>query len=295
MKRHRNSILAGLLLLLLAAECAAQTGSSASSPPSPAQAIAADRQRVESNPSDGGAWEKLGTDYLLAGKYAEAIEPLQKALDNGVAAAVGKYNLACAYARLGEKTKALDLLESLATAGFPAQAVNDPDLAALAGEPRFQQLLAASQRATEPCKDAQAHPEYRQLDFWVGEWDVFSGRQKVGESSVQLILKDCVVFENWTGLQGGSGKSFNKYNNASRQWEQFWVSDGGVTNYFRGGLVDGEMRYTVEIPVASGGTYLRHLTFSKLPEGKVRQFSQRSTDGGKTWVTEYDFAYVKKQ
>ncbi len=237
----------------------------------------------------------MGTDALQAGKYADAIEPLQKALDNGFPPQIGKYNLACAYARNGQKEKALDLLESVAAGpGLPGPIAGDPDLASLAGEPRFQKLVAASQRAAEPCKDP-ANAQYRQLDFWVGEWDVYSGQQKVGESSVQLILKDCVVFENWHGLQGGDGKSLNKYNNVTKQWEQFWVSDSGTTNYFKGSLVDGAMRYTLEMPGPSGGTLLRHLTFTPLAEGKVRQFSQRSMDGGKTWATEYDLVYVKKQ
>ncbi len=246
-------------------------------------------------PSDANGWEKLGTDDLQAGEYADAIAPLQKALDNGFPAQIGKYNLACAYARNGQKEKALDLLEAVAAGpGLPGPIANDPDLASLASEPRFQKIVAASQRAAEPCKDP-ANPQYRQLDFWVGEWDVYAGKQKVGESSVQLILKDCVVFENWHGLQGGDGKSLNKYNNVTREWEQFWVSDSGTTNYFKGSLVDGAMRYTLEMLAPSGGTLLRHLTFSQLPEGKVRQFSERSIDSGKTWATEYDLVYVKKE
>jgi hypothetical protein len=251
--------------------------------------------QTSSPPTDANGWEKLGTDQLLAGKYADAIVALQKALDNGYPPRVGKYNLACAYARNGDKEKALDLLESLASGvGLAAPIANDPDLTSLSSEPRFQKLVAVSQRAAQPCKDAQANPQYRQLDFWVGEWDVFSGPQKVGESSVQLILKDCVVFENWHGLQGGDGKSFNKYNNVTKEWEQFWVSDNGVTNYFQGTLKDGAMRYALEMPTASGGSFLRHLTFTPMPEDKVRQLSERSNDGGKTWITEYDFVYVKK-
>jgi tetratricopeptide (TPR) repeat protein len=287
MGRMRWLMLATLLTTLT---CAAQNYGA----PGSEQAIAADEQHVKSNPTDGNAWEKLGTDYLLAGKYAQAVGPLQKALDNGVPAQIGKYNLACAYARIGDKNKALDLLESLASNGLPVPVNGDPDLASLAGEPRFQAIAKAAQRAAEPCKDP-ANAEYRQLDFWVGEWDVFAGPQKVGESSVKLILKDCVVFENWKGGQGSDGKSFNKYNNLTKQWEQFWVSDSGTTNYFKGALVDGAMRYTLEMPGPNGGTFMRNLTFSKLPEGKVRQFSQGSTDGGKTWATEYDFTYVKKQ
>ncbi len=289
-------VVCGCILLISAvSDSSAQNPATATSRANPAQTLAADEAQVQKAPSDANGWEKLGTDYLQAGRYQDAVDALQKALANGFPARTGKYNLACAYARLGDKQKALDLLESLAAGGFPAPIASDPDLAGLASEPRFLAMSAAARQAAEPCKDAQAHPEYRQLDFWVGEWNVFSGKQKVGESSVQLILKDCVVFENWQGLQGGAGKSFNKYNPVTRQWEQFWVSDGGTTNYFKGSLSDGEMRYVFETPAPSGGTLIRHLTFSRLPDGHVRQFSQASLDAGKTWTTEYDFTYVRKQ
>ncbi len=95
---------------------------------------------VQSAPTDANGWEKLGTDYLQAGKYSDAAGALQKALDNGFPPQIGKYNLACAYARVGDKQKALDLLESLAPVGFPAPIANDPDLASLIAEPRFQVL-----------------------------------------------------------------------------------------------------------------------------------------------------------
>ena len=52
---------------------------------------------------------------------------------------------------------------------------------------------------------------------------------------------------------------------------------------------------SLELPSPGGsGTFIRHLTFSKLPDAKVRQLSERSTDGGKTWITEYDFTYAPK-
>jgi hypothetical protein len=111
---------------------------------------------------------------------------------------------------------------------------------------------------------------------------------------VQLILKDCVVFENWQGLQGSAGKSLNKFDPLAKRWEQFWVSDSGTTNYFKGALVNGEMRYVWESPNQSSATRIRHLTFSRLSNGNVRQLSEGSTDGGKTWTTEYDFTYIRK-
>jgi hypothetical protein len=108
-----------------------------------------------------------------------------------------------------------------------------------------------------------------------------------------LILKDCVVFENWKGFTGGDGKSLNKFNSSLNKWEQFWVSDSGTTIHFVGELVDGSMRYA-EQPGTNGKQSIQRLTFSKLPEGRVRQLGEASTDGGKTWTVGYDFVYVKK-
>lgn len=121
-----------------------------------------------------------------------------------------------------------------------------------------------------------------------------SGNQKVGDSSVQLILKDCVVFENWTSKLGREGKSFNKYDPANKYWQQYWVADNGSTTLYTGNLQNGEMRYHAEQPMANGGKMMQKLTFSRVAVDKVRQFQQFSTDGGKTWTTGYDFLYVRK-
>src|SRR3712207_1307780 len=86
-------------------------------------------------------------------------------------------------------------------------------LSALIATDVSAQQQSASAR---PCRDSQ---EYRQLDFWVGEWEVLGPKGKtVGASSVQLILGDCVVFENWTGAGGYTGKSFNLYDARTRKW-----------------------------------------------------------------------------
>jgi len=112
-----------------------------------------------------------------------------------------------------------------------------------------------------------------------------------------LILGDCVVLENWKSLNSTySGKSYNIYNGALKRWEQYWVDNVGGNIFFHGELKDGVMDYwTDDIPQSSGPALRRHLQFSKLGPDKVRQFSQGSTDGGKTWNVEYDFTYVRKK
>jgi hypothetical protein len=102
-----------------------------------------------------------------------------------------------------------------------------------------------------------------------------------------------VILENWASLNNPyQGKSYNTYNTSLKRWEQFWVDNSQGMIHFYGELKDGIMDYwTDEIPQGNGQKLKRHLQF--IPQGpdRVRQFSQGSTDGGKTWTTEYDFTY----
>ncbi|RYY71217.1 MAG: hypothetical protein EOO13_03870 [Chitinophagaceae bacterium] len=81
----------------------------------------------------------------------------------------------------------------------------------------------ASHAQQSPCS---AEPVYRQLDFWVGEWEVFATNgSKAGDSKISLILDSCIILEEWISVQPGkglryAGKSFNSYNASSKQWQQ---------------------------------------------------------------------------
>ena len=90
------------------------------------------------------------------------------------------------------------------------------------------------------------------------------------------------------------GKSYNTWNPNLKRWEQYWVDTGAGVMFFHGGLKENVMDYwTDNVPQSTGGSLLRHLQFFNLGADKVRQFSQGSTDGGKTWHTEYDFIYTR--
>jgi hypothetical protein len=154
------------------------------------------------------------------------------------------------------------------------------------------QPAQASAQAAQPCRDA-AH---RQLDFWVGEWEVQGPKGKTaGASSVQLILNDCVVFENWTGASGYTGKSFNLYDARARKWKQFWVDDRGGMLEFTGEFRDGAMRYEGQSIAQDGKPVIDRLTFFPLAEGRVRQLWEQSPDKGKSWTTVFDGTYVRRK
>jgi tetratricopeptide (TPR) repeat protein len=263
-----------------------------------ARSAEAYRQLTATDPGQAKAWFRLGRSLLQLGKGTEAIAPLEKAQSLGFYPMVVHYHLAQAEALAGHKDKALALLETQAVQGFFPQggpAAQEKAFAGLVKDARFQKLAAELEVNRAPCLAGGTDSPYRQFDFWLGEWNVFdqAGNQ-VGTSRIERILSDCVVLENWKGMSGSEGKSFNIWNPALKRWEQYWVDGQGVPIFFYGHLEEGEMRYRSDGPAQDGTPLQRKLTFSKLPGGKVRQVSQGSTDGGKTYAPEYDFVYVPR-
>src|SRR5215510_325419 len=141
----------------------------------------------------------------------------------------------------------------------------------------------------------RAKPEYRQFDFWIGEWDVQAGGKPAGTNSVRLILDDCVIFENWKGAGGMTGKSFNIYNASIGKWQQTWVDSAGNALEFYGEFKDGAMRLVGEKPGPNGAKIINKLTFFPLEGGRVRQLWESSQDDGKTWNTAFDGLYIRKK
>src|SRR5262249_32653720 len=144
------------------------------------------KAQTAATPNDANAWEQLGIAYHSTGRSAEAIAPMTKALELGYAPVIARYNLACAYAKSGNRQQAIATLQEIvklgAGAGLPI--ATDSDLDSLREEQGFKSMLATLKERAEPCRNAK-NPEFRQLDFWVGEWDVFNSptKQQVGESS----------------------------------------------------------------------------------------------------------------
>lgn len=161
--------------------------------------------------------------------------------------------------------------------------------------------LAQSQQPTSQpnarpsARPCGAKPEYRQFDFWIGEWDVQAGGKQAGTNSVQLILGDCVIFENWTGAGGMTGKSFNIYNAAKGKWQQTWVDSSGNALELYGEFKDGAMRLAGEKPAPNGGKIIDRLSFFPLEGGRVRQLWESSQDDGKTWSVVFDGLYTRRK
>jgi len=161
-------------------------------------------------------------------------------------------------------------------------------IALIAGAP----VLAAQTRTPRPaCKD---RAEFRQLDFWIGNWEVFNKEQKLADTTVQPVLKDCALEELWTGTRGSDGKGLSTYNERTKKWEYFWVAASGTTSHFAGELMGTEMRFAMDQVQPDGSIRQRHWSLILQPDGRVRELSVGSSDNGKTWTTEYDYEWRKK-
>ncbi len=255
-------------------------------------AAAAYEAIVKVEGQDAGAHYRLGVSYLNLNDGPKAEKSLEAAMSispNSVFALA----LARAHAKSGAKEKMYAVFEqSLKLGGIAAESLNnEKDFAGVKGEPKFSEYVTKLDAVAVPCR---ARPEYRQFDFWIGEWLPKNAQGvTVGTSSIQLILSSCIILENWE-TPVSAGKSFNLYDIRDGKWHQTWVDNRGLMTHYVGGLVHGKMVLDSE-SMTNGQKVINRMTFSKLADGNVRQHGENSADGGKTWTTTFDFNYVRKK
>jgi hypothetical protein len=136
-------------------------------------------------------------------------------------------------------------------------------------------------------------PEFRQFDFWLGHWKVSNPKGvQVGTSEITRVSEGCAVREQWQSAKGQGGTSINYYDAADKQWHQDWVGGDGTILHLHGGLKDGVMILTGESQ-SPKGPFMNRISYTPLPEGKVKQEWAISVDGGKTWQTSFLGTYEK--
>ena len=180
------------------------------------------------------------------------------------------------------RARGLTVLAALVSAAATAQAQNAP--------------------ATPPCSG----PEFRQLDFWVGDWDLEFTNQdgSVGKAS-NRITKDefgaCAISEHFVqpgGAADGSdfiGGSYSTYDAQTKSWRQMWVDNAGGLFDLRGGPVSGQ-KHTFELtniePRGPNKATLRMIWEDVTPGSLTWRWQSRNQDG--TWADRWVLRYKRR-
>lgn len=150
-------------------------------------------------------------------------------------------------------------------------------------------MLSASEGKQPPCSAT----EYRQFDFWIGEWEVFDPKgQKVGENTIEKILSGCSLQESWRGASGNVGHSYNIYDRSQKQWHQTWVDNSGTLLELNGGM-EGDSMVMSGTTQGKSGVVLNKISWTP-EEAYVRQIWSVSTDNGESWKVIFNGLYKKK-
>jgi len=96
-----------------------------------------------------------------------------------------------------------------------------------AGVALLMSVTASAHAQSNVAAQRCSSPEYRQFDFWLGEWDVYQGDKLAGRNSIRSILSGCAVSEEWSGASGFTGSSLNFYNSSTKRWHQTWIDSQG--------------------------------------------------------------------
>lgn len=152
------------------------------------------------------------------------------------------------------------------------------------------QAMSAENPPQPGCKDAAS----RQFDFWLGHWHVSEKGKPAGDNRIERILEGCALLENWTGAQGGEGKSLNFFDRDDGLWHQTWIDRSGGALFLAGKFEKGAMRMEGERPAAGKQPAMRHrITWTPLPGGTVRQLWESTPAGKDQWSTQFDGLYER--
>ena len=133
----------------------------------------------------------------------------------------------------------------------------------------------------------------KELDFWVGSWKVFVGKELAGTDTVVKSLDGFAITETWHGTRpGDEGMSLFYYMPAKKQWKQVWVTPYGAYKEKVSAPVKDGIRFQGTAFGPKGRNVADRTTLTKLSGGRVRQVIERAADS-KTWKVGFDATYVK--
>jgi hypothetical protein len=164
------------------------------------------------------------------------------------------------------------------------------------GQARAAETMALEQTTAPATCDT---PQHHQLDFWVGDWQVFDAatNQLVAFERVEKHSQGCIVQENLTFLTDMYRRPGVKYRLAGigvnrfdgENWLQMWADNQWGAIFLRGALdADGKMVFVTVIPSRKRDV---KLVYENRPDGTVRILQYVAPAGSGKWVKYGDLIY----
>lgn len=161
----------------------------------------------------------------------------------------------------------------------------------------FSLLVSVPLFASVQAQSCSEDETYYELDFWVGDWEVFGTRtgEPAGTNVIEKILNGCALFEQWIGADGYTGTSLTFIDPETDMWAQLWVDNmGGSQHYWDGVLDNSAVRFSYETIDEEDNEVMGRMILIRLSDTGVRQLNQTSYDDGQNWQTLYDLTYIRR-
>lgn len=139
--------------------------------------------------------------------------------------------------------------------------------------------------------------EYKQFDFWLGDWDVFNlNGVKIGENKIVSMQDSCLIQENWISA-GQTGTSYNFYKQTDSTWNQIYIDNAGTVLELKGMLKDNKMILESQKvkSVKADFYYFNRITWAIDTSGNISQKWDIVDDQGKIVQVAFDGIYKRKR
>ena len=159
-------------------------------------------------------------------------------------------------------------------------------------------LLPVSENLKAQSSSNCDSPECHQFDFWIGSWKAVwqdsSGNRYEGKNSIDKVLDDCVIMENFDGNPGidFKGKSFSVYNKKTKTWQQTWVDSNSGYMLFSGRMQNDKMILSREVETENGKV-LQRMVFYNITKDSFDWNWEASIDNGLNWKLNWQIHYSK--
>jgi hypothetical protein len=125
-----------------------------------------------------------------------------------------------------------------------------------------------------------------QFDFWLGSWDYHEGNLPVASNEITKEGNGCLIEEHFQDPTGVQGRSVSLFSREDGLWHQTYVDSRGTHSVLIGGLDGKRMVLNVS------GTVRQ--VWNPLDADTVRYFAETTSDGGQTWVVDFDSQYTRR-